>query len=78
MGNLHPGKKHHRGGDSVSGDQWSRQEVVRILRRAGYRKLADEAMRDLPDPVDVEYVFAWGAEHGVTRDRLISRMGGSP
>jgi hypothetical protein len=62
----------------VSAEQWSRGEVVSVLRRAGYRELADEAMRDLPDPVDLDYVLAWGAEHGVTRDRLISRMGGSP
>jgi hypothetical protein len=62
----------------VSGEQRSRQEVVGVLRRAGYRELADEAMRDLPDPVDLDYVLTWGAAHGVTRDRLISRMGGSP
>jgi hypothetical protein len=62
----------------VSAKQWCRQEVVNILRRAGYRELAEEAIRDLPDPVDHDYVLAWGARHGVTRDSLISRMGGSP
>jgi hypothetical protein len=62
----------------VSAEQRSRQEVVNVLRRAGYPELADEAMRDLPDPVDFDYVLAWGARHGVTRDSLISRMGGSP
>lgn len=33
--------------------QFSRQYVVDQLNRLGYRELADEALRDLPDPVDV-------------------------
>lgn len=58
--------------------QYSRQEVVDMLRRAGFREAADEAMRELPDPVDLEHVQEWGWRHGITRDVLISQMGGSP
>ena len=54
--------------------QFSRQEVVDILRRAGLR----EAMRALPDLVDLDHVEEWSARHGITGDDLISRMGGSP
>jgi hypothetical protein len=58
--------------------QFSRQEVVDILRRAGLPELAEEAKRNLPDPVDSDHVAAWGAQHGITKDALISWMGGSP
>jgi hypothetical protein len=57
---------------------YSRQEVVDLLRKAGFREAADEAMRELPDPVDLEFLEEWGGRHGITRDILISRMGGSP
>jgi hypothetical protein len=58
--------------------QVSRQEVVDMLRKAGLREAADEAMWVLPDPVDLEYVGAWSARRGITRDDLISRIGGNP
>jgi hypothetical protein len=58
--------------------QHSRQEVVDLLRRAGLPDVADEAMADLPDRVTFEEVEKWGEQHGVTRDVLISQMGGSP
>jgi hypothetical protein len=58
--------------------QYTRQEVVRMLRKAGFREAADEAMRDLPDPVDLDHVQDWGIQRGITRDVLISQMGGSP
>jgi hypothetical protein len=58
--------------------QFSRQVVVDVLRKAGLRQAADEAMRDLPDPVDIDHLEEWGAQRGITRDGLISRMGGSP
>ncbi len=40
--------------------------------------MADEALRDLPDPVDSEQVAAWTVSHGINMGELISRMGGSP
>ncbi len=34
--------------------QFSRQEIVALMRRTGYTELADEAERVLPDPVDLD------------------------
>ena len=57
---------------------YSRQEVVRMLRQAGFGEVADEAMRDLPDPVDLDHLREWGWQRGITREVLTSQMGGSP
>ncbi|HXL88216.1 MAG TPA: hypothetical protein VN969_04415 [Streptosporangiaceae bacterium] len=56
----------------------TRQHVVDVLRRAGLPQLADDALRDLPDPVDSEQAAAWAVPYGVNIGELISRMGGSP
>ena len=58
--------------------QMTKQEVVDMLHRCGYPQLADEASRDLPDPVDLDELREWNSRHGLTRDEMISRMGGSP
>jgi len=58
--------------------EYSRQHVVDLLRSAGWSDLADEATRVLPDPVDVDRLVAWGAQHGLSHDDLTSRFGGSP
>jgi hypothetical protein len=58
--------------------QFTRQHVVDVLRKAGFREAADEAMRVLPDPVDLDYAARWAAPYGITESELISRMGGSP
>ena len=58
--------------------QLTRQHVVDLLRRAGLREMAEDALRDLPDPVDSERVAAWAVPYGINMDDLISRMGGSP
>ena len=58
--------------------EYSRQYVVDIMNRLGYRELADEASRDLPDPVDIDRLQAWVTQHGLSHDELVSRMGGSP
>jgi hypothetical protein len=58
--------------------QLTRQHVVDVLRKAGLPQMADEALRDLPDPVDSEQVAAWAVPYGVSMDELTSRMGGSP
>jgi hypothetical protein len=57
---------------------YSRQRVADTLRMAGFRKAADEALVDLPDPVDLERLQEWGTPRGITKDFLISAMGGSP
>jgi hypothetical protein len=58
--------------------QYSRQEIVDLLRKAGLREVADKAAAELPDPVDLADVERWAEVHGVTKDMLISRFGGSP
>jgi hypothetical protein len=56
----------------------AKQEIVEMLRRAGLPAVADEADRSLPDLVELERAQEFGARYGITRDELISRMGGSP
>jgi hypothetical protein len=58
--------------------QYSRQEVVDVLRKAGFHEAAEEAMVELHDPVDLAHVQEWAMQRGITRDLLISQMGGSP
>jgi hypothetical protein len=58
--------------------QYSRREIVAILRRTGYTELADEAERVLPDPIDSDQLAAFAQAHGLNRDNFISDMGGSP
>ncbi len=57
---------------------YSRQWVVDTLRRIGYSQEADEALRDLPEQVDLQQLQEFGDRHGISRDELVSRMGGSP
>jgi hypothetical protein len=56
----------------------SRQKVVNLLRETGYTRVADIAERELPDPVELDEAMAFGEKHGLTRDDLISQLGGSP
>jgi len=58
--------------------QYSIQYVVDLLKRVGHSELADEALRELPDPVDVHRLEAWCTQHGLSYATLVSRMGGSP
>jgi hypothetical protein len=57
---------------------YSRQWVVDTLREIGYPQAADEARRELPDPVETDQIAKFGERHGITLDTLISGMGGSP
>ena len=52
--------------------------MVHILRMAGLPDLAEEAQRVLPDPVEYDHAARFLAQHGITKDELISRRGGSP
>jgi hypothetical protein len=58
--------------------QVTRQHVIDTLRKLGLPQVAEEASRVLPDPVDLDQVEEFCARHGIFRDDLISRMGGSP
>jgi hypothetical protein len=57
---------------------YDRQWVVDTLRRIGYPQAADEALRELPDTLELSELQEFGAKFGISRDELISRMGGSP
>lgn len=57
---------------------YSKQEVIELLRSWGYSQLADEASRELPDPVDLDQLQDWNMQHGLSHDDLISHLGGSP
>ena len=58
--------------------QVTRQHVVDVLRTAGLPQEADEANRSLPEEVDLELAAQFLQRYGITKDELISRMGGSP
>lgn len=55
-----------------------RQWVVDLLRHAGYRQAAEAAENELPDPVTLEQVQKFADRHGISRDEIVSQMGGSP
>ena len=54
---------------------YSRQWLVDTLRRIGYPEEADEALRVLPDDIDLKQLQEFGDRHGINRDTLINRMG---
>ena len=58
--------------------QVTKQHVVEVLRTAGLRQVADEANRSLPDEMPLERAEQFVGRYGITKDQLISRMGGSP
>lgn len=57
---------------------YTKQHVVDMLRRAGFREAADAAATELPDSVDLDRLQEWAMKRGITRDVIISGMGGSP
>jgi hypothetical protein len=52
----------------------SKQQVS----EAGLFEAAEAATWELSDTVDLEQLQEWGLRRGVTRDVLISLLGGSP
>jgi hypothetical protein len=57
---------------------FDRQWVVESLRRLGFAEEADEAERVLPSEVSEEQLLKLADRFGISRDEMISRMGGSP
>ena len=51
---------------------------VHTLRRLGYTEAAEEAERELPDPVSLEEVKKFADRYNISRDEVMSQMGGSP
>lgn len=58
--------------------QIPRQEVLRVLRRAGMTDSVDALAFVLPEVVDLDRDGELLARYGVSHDDLISRLGGSP
>jgi hypothetical protein len=57
----------------------TRQHVIDVLHRTGLSQgEAERVASSLPDPVDLEEVAEHLFPYGITKDELISRMGGSP
>jgi hypothetical protein len=57
---------------------YSRQWLADTLRRLGYERVAEKALQDLPEEIDLEQLQEFGDLHGISRGELIDRMGGSP
>jgi hypothetical protein len=58
--------------------QLPRTEVLRVLRNAGLRGVADELSSQLPEVVDFDRDRPLFDRYAVDLDVLVSRMGGSP
>lgn len=56
---------------------YSKQQVINTLRRSGFREAAVGAETELPDEVDVDALQTWAATYGITKDAIVSQMGGS-
>jgi hypothetical protein len=52
-------------GSVMAMQQYSRQHVIDLLNCYEYTQLAEEASRELPDPVDVDRISAWLIQHGL-------------
>ena len=51
---------------------------VHTLRRLGYTEAAEEADRELPDPVSLDEIKKFADRFNISRDEVMSQMGGSP
>jgi hypothetical protein len=57
----------------------TRQHVIDVLHQTGLDQgEAEELASSLPDTIDLEEVAQLLLPYGITKDELISRMGGSP
>jgi hypothetical protein len=57
---------------------YSRQEIVKVLHRAGMDDIAAAALATLPEHVDDKAADKFFAGHHLTRGFAVDRMGGSP
>jgi hypothetical protein len=57
---------------------FSRQEIVKMLRRAGMEDAAAAALATLPEQMDGKAVEKFCTAYGLTQESLVDRMGGSP
>jgi hypothetical protein len=57
----------------------SHEEAKRVLHRAGYSdEFIREVLSELPDPIDLDRDLPILVRHGLSPERLMDRMGGSP
>jgi hypothetical protein len=57
----------------------ARADLLQVARRIGIpEETIAEISAQLPDPVDLDEAGALLQSYGLTRDAVISRMGGSP
>ena len=52
--------------------------LLEMLRRLGYTKAAEDALREMPDEFDLKQLQDFGERHGISRDEVTDKMGGSP
>ena len=57
---------------------YTKQWLVDILRRLGHAEAAEDALREMPEEFDLEQLQEFGDRHGISRDTVTDRMGGSP
>jgi hypothetical protein len=55
-----------------------KQWFVDTLRRLGYTEAADKAVQELPDPVPMDKLRKFADQYNISRDEVMSQMGGSP
>ena len=48
------------------------------LRRLGYTEAAETAERELPDRISLEELTKFADRYNISRDEVMSQMGGSP
>ena len=64
---------------SGGSDLRSHEAAAEVLRRAGYSdEFIDEVLSQLPDPIDLQRDQVILLRYGLSRERLMERMGGSP
>ena len=85
-----PGQNHHgrplvrldhrssNGRDEGGAMPQDRQWFINTLRRLGYTEAAEEAERELPDPVSTDELIKFTDRYNISRDEVMSQMGGSP
>jgi hypothetical protein len=65
--------------DMTGTQKMSKAEAAKVLREVGLTATTIKEILDpLPEPLDLDRDGDHLLRHGVTRDRLINRMGGSP
>ncbi len=55
----------------------SRQWAIDMLKHMGYAQAAEEALRVLPESVELKQLEEFGDRHGISRSELVSQMGGT-